>query len=121
MGGAAGGYTAGPRWMITLLRQRARPYLFSNSLPPAVVAAGSAALDLLTANHELPLLLAQNTARFRERMTAAGFTLSVRAIHFCNVIPSKENILQGDAEHPIAPVMLGDAELATTFADKMLG
>lgn len=102
LGGAAGGYTAGPQWMVDLLRQRARPYLFSNSLPPAVVAAGGAALDLICESNHLPALLAQNTARFRQCMADAGFTLS------------------GDSGHPIAPVMLGDARLASVFADKML-
>ena len=78
LGGAAGGYTTGPQWLITLLRQRSRPYLFSNTVPPPVVAAGTAALDILATNNELPLLLSRNTARFRQRMTDVGFSISVR-------------------------------------------
>lgn len=102
VGGAAGGYTAGPRELVTLLRQRSRPYLFSNSLPPPVVACASKALDLIMENTDLPHLVLSNTQRFRSKMTEAGFTLS------------------GDPEHPICPVMLGDAKLASQFADEML-
>ncbi|XP_060560864.1 2-amino-3-ketobutyrate coenzyme A ligase, mitochondrial-like [Ruditapes philippinarum] len=102
VGGAAGGYTAGPKELVTLLRQRSRPYLFSNSLPPPVVACASKALDLIIENPDLPHKVLTNTQRFRTKMTDAGFALS------------------GDPEHPICPVMLGDAKLASQFADQML-
>ncbi|XP_005099525.1 2-amino-3-ketobutyrate coenzyme A ligase, mitochondrial isoform X1 [Aplysia californica] len=102
LGGAAGGYTAGPKQLVDLLRQRSRPYLFSNTLPPPVVATASKALDLVMENTDLPKKVLTNTTRFRTRMNDAGFTLS------------------GDPEHPICPVMLGDARLASQFADQML-
>ncbi|BFZ15584.1 hypothetical protein BsWGS_18622 [Bradybaena similaris] len=102
LGGAAGGYTTGPKQLIDLLRQRSRPYLFSNTLPPPVVACSSKALDLIMQNADLPKKVLANTKRFRTRMLDAGFTVS------------------GDSDHPICPVMLGDARLASQFADKML-
>ncbi|CAG5119437.1 unnamed protein product, partial [Candidula unifasciata] len=102
LGGAAGGYTTGPKPLIDLLRQRSRPYLFSNTLPPPVVACASKALDLIMQNADLPRKVLTNTRRFRTRMLDAGFAVS------------------GDADHPICPVMLGDARLAAQFADKML-
>lgn len=102
LGGAAGGYTAGPKELTQLLRQRSRPYLFSNALPPPVVACASKALDLIISNTDLPQKVLNNTKRFRSRMADAGFNLS------------------GDPNHPICPVMLGDARLANTFADEML-
>ncbi|XP_062578253.1 2-amino-3-ketobutyrate coenzyme A ligase, mitochondrial-like [Saccostrea cucullata] len=102
LGGAAGGYTAGPKELTSLLRQRSRPYLFSNALPPPVVACASKAIDLITSNTDLPQQVLSNTKRFRSRMSEAGFNLS------------------GDPEHPICPVMLGDARLANIFADEML-
>lgn len=102
LGGAAGGYTAGPRQLIDLLRNRSRPYLFSNTLPPAVVAATLQSLELISASSELIERLSVNTTTFRDRMTQAGFTLL------------------GDSAHPICPVMLGDAKLAAQFADLML-
>ncbi|KAL8602931.1 hypothetical protein ACOMHN_057241 [Nucella lapillus] len=102
LGGAAGGYTAGPKQLIDLLRQRSRPYLFSNTLPPPVVACASKAFDLVMENQDLPKKVLANTKRFRSAMTEAGFTVS------------------GDPDHPICPVMLGDARLASEFADKML-
>lgn len=101
LGGAAGGYTAGPRELVELLRQRSRPYLFSNSLPPPVVAGASRVLDLLLESPQRARQLAQLTSRFRSRMTQAGFHIA------------------GD-DHPICPVMLGDARLAADFADGML-
>lgn len=101
LGGAAGGYTTGPKELITYLRQKSRPYLFSNSLPPAVVATGIKVMDMLLTSNALTEKVQQNTQYFRKSMTAAGFILS------------GEN-------HPICPVMLGDARLATTFADEML-
>lgn len=97
LGGALGGYVAGPQPVIDLLRQRARPYLFSNALPPAVVAAGLAALDLVEAADDLRASLFHNAAYWRAGLEAAGFRL-----------------LPG--EHPIIPVMLGDAGLAQAFA-----
>ncbi|KAK3103890.1 hypothetical protein FSP39_022684 [Pinctada imbricata] len=102
LGGAAGGYTAGPQQLVDLLRQRSRPYLFSNALPPPVVACASKAFDLIMANSDLPKKVLTNTKLFRSRMTEAGFNLA------------------GDPEHPICPVMLGDARLANVFADEML-
>jgi glycine C-acetyltransferase len=101
LGGASGGYTSGRKEIIALLRQRSRPYLFSNSVAPMIVAASIRVLDLLTETTELRERLFANTKRFRERMTANGF-----------------QILPG--EHPIVPVMLGDAALATRMADALL-
>ncbi|KAK6188248.1 hypothetical protein SNE40_004470 [Patella caerulea] len=102
LGGAAGGYTAGSKELIDLLRQRSRPYLFSNTLPPPVVASASKAFDLVMNNVDLPQKVLSNTIHFRKRMTEAGFHVA------------------GDPEHPICPVMLGDARLASVFSDKML-
>jgi len=101
LGGAAGGYTTGNKELISLLRQRARPYLFSNSLPPPVVACASQVFDMLMKDSSFVKRITDNTNRFRSQMTKAGFTIS------------------GD-NHPISPVMLGDAKLASDFADDML-
>jgi glycine C-acetyltransferase len=101
LGGASGGYTSGRQEIIDLLRQRSRPYLFSNSVAPAVVGASLAVLDLLEGTDDLRARLRENTAWFRERMTSLGF-----------------DILPGD--HPIVPVMIGDAALATRMADLLL-
>lgn len=101
LGGAAGGYTTGPRELITLLRQKSRPYLFSNSLPPAVVATGLKVMDMLLSSSELTQRVQKNTVHFRDSMTKAGFKLA-------------------GEDHPICPVMLGDARLASIFADEML-
>lgn len=101
LGGAAGGFTAARREIVALLRQRSRPYLFSNTLAPAIVSAAVEAVALLTSSDELRRRLRENTARFREGMTAAGF-----------------RITPGD--HPIVPVMLGDARLAANMADDLL-
>uniref|UniRef100_A0A8D2IHV5 Glycine C-acetyltransferase n=1 Tax=Urocitellus parryii TaxID=9999 RepID=A0A8D2IHV5_UROPR len=101
LGGASGGYTTGPGPLVSLLRQRARPYLFSNSLPPAVVGCASKALDLLMESNTIVQSMAAKTQRFRTKMEAAGFTIS-------------------GASHPICPVMLGDARLASCMADDML-
>jgi len=101
MGGACGGYTAARREIVALLRQRSRPYLFSNSLPPSIAAASLKVLDLLTQSDDLRRTLWENTAFFRERISALGF-----------------RILPG--EHPIVPVMLGDAPLAVRIADLLL-
>lgn len=100
LGGALGGYIAGPATVIELLRQRARPYLFSNALPPSVVGAGLAALDLVEAADDLRAKLFENTAYWRAGLTEAGFTL-----------------LPG--EHPIVPVMLGEARLAQQMAQAL--
>ncbi|KAG1715195.1 2-amino-3-ketobutyrate coenzyme A ligase [Nymphon striatum] len=97
LGGAIGGYIAGPQAVIDLLRQRARPYLFSNSLPPAVVAAGLTALDLVEKGDDLRKQLFENTAYWRDGLSKLGFDL-----------------LPG--EHPIVPIMLGDAQKAQTMA-----
>ncbi len=101
LGGASGGYTSGRREIIDLLRQRSRPYLFSNSVAPAVVGASLKVLDLLESGDDLRARLRENTAWFRERMTGLGF-----------------DILPGD--HPIVPVMIGDAARATQMADLLL-
>ena len=101
LGGASGGYTSGRREIIALLRQRSRPYLFSNSLAPTITGASLAVLEMLTASSALPAKLQENTRFFRQRMTGLGF-----------------NILPG--EHPIVPIMLGDAALAARMADRML-
>ena len=100
LGGAIGGYIAGPQPVIDLLRQRARPYLFSNSLPPAVVAAGLEAIRLVEEGDALRKQLFENAKYWREGLTALGFDL-----------------LPG--EHPIIPVMLGDAKLAQAMASKL--
>ena len=101
MGGAVGGFTTAKREVIELLRQRSRPYLFSNSLPPHVVAAGIRAFEMLGAAGELRERLRENTAYFRERMAAAGFELR-------------------PGTHPIVPVMLHDAPLAQRFAERLI-
>ena len=100
LGGALGGYIAGPRAVIDLLRQRARPYLFSNALPPAVVAAGLAALDLVEGADDLRARLVANAAYWRAGLADAGFTLLPGA-------------------HPIIPVMLGEARLAQDMAEAL--
>ena len=101
LGGASGGYTSGRKEIIELLRQRSRPYLFSNTLAPVIAGASIAALNLLRQDTKLRDTLEANTRYFRDAMTAAGF----------NIAPG---------EHPIVPVMLGDAALASRFADAML-
>lgn len=101
MGGALGGFTTGRREVIELLRQRSRPYLFSNSLPPHVAAAGIKAFEMLSSAGELRARLRENTAHFRQRMTEAGFDLK-------------------PGVHPICPVMLYDAPLAQRFAERLL-
>jgi len=101
LGGASGGYTAGPKAVIDLLRQRSRPYLFSNSLPPAIVAASIETLKILETSQELPQRLRANTAFFRRRMTEFGL----------DIIPG---------EHPIVPVMIGDAARAGRMAEYLL-
>ncbi|MDN5786821.1 glycine C-acetyltransferase [Pseudorhodobacter sp.] len=102
LGGAMGGYIAGPQPVIDLLRQRARPYLFSNALPPAIVAAGLAALDLVEAADDLRARLFDNAGYWRTGLADAGFDL-----------------LPG--EHPIIPVMLGEARLAQAMAQELGG
>jgi glycine C-acetyltransferase len=101
LGGASGGYISGRREIIAWLRQRSRPYLFSNSLAPSIAAASIAVLDLLEGSDDLRAKLRQNAAHFRAGMTALGF-----------------NLVAG--QHPIIPVMLGDAKLASDMADKLL-
>ena len=100
LGGALGGYIAGPQAAIDLLRQRARPYLFSNALPPAVVGAGLAALDIIEGADDLRAKLTDNARCWRAGLQALGFDL-----------------IAGD--HPIIPVMLGDAKLAQAFASAL--
>ncbi|MCI4569277.1 glycine C-acetyltransferase [Lysobacter sp. CFH 32150] len=101
MGGALGGFTTAKKEVIELLRQRSRPYLFSNSLPPHVVAAGIKAFEMLSSAGELRERLAANTVYFREQMTKAGFDIK-------------------PGVHPISPVMLYDAPLAQKFATRLL-
>ncbi|MCA9018687.1 MAG: glycine C-acetyltransferase [Planctomycetaceae bacterium] len=101
LGGASGGYTSGRKEIIELLRQRSRPYLFSNSVAPAIVTASIAAIDLLTASTELRDKLEANTKHFRAGISQVGF----------EVLPG---------EHPIVPIMLGDAALAARVADALL-
>ncbi|MBI4933126.1 MAG: glycine C-acetyltransferase [Actinobacteria bacterium] len=102
LGGASGGYTSGRREVVEWLRQRSRPYLFSNSLAPMIAATTLTVLDLLDAGDELRRQLDRNARRFREGMTAAGFTLAGNG-------------------HPIIPVMLGDAKVAGEMAQRLLG
>jgi glycine C-acetyltransferase len=101
LGGASGGYTSGRKEVIAYLRQRSRPYLFSNTVAPPIAAGSVAALDLLTRSTQLRDKLAENTSFFRSEMNARGFTIT-------------------PGSHPITPVMLGDAALAAKFADAML-
>ncbi|MCE0557397.1 MULTISPECIES: glycine C-acetyltransferase [unclassified Motilimonas] len=101
MGGASGGYTAGKKEVIDWLRQRSRPYLFSNSVAPAIVAASIRVLDLLAESDALRDQLWANSTHFRARMEAAGFTM-------------------GGADHAIIPIMLGDAKVAAEFAERAL-
>ncbi len=101
LGGASGGYVSAHKEIVEMLRQRARPYLFSNTVAPAVVAGTLAALDLLEGGGELRRRLVDNAALFRSLMTDAGFELL-------------------DGQHPIVPVMFGDAALAAQVADRML-
>ncbi|PZR27397.1 MAG: glycine C-acetyltransferase [Citrobacter freundii] len=101
LGGASGGFTSGSKAVIDMLRQKSRPYLFSNTLAPSIVGASIAVLDMLTETTSLRDKLEHNTKYFREKMTAAGF-----------------DIKPGD--HPIVPIMLYDAVLAQQFASKLL-
>ncbi len=101
LGGATGGYTASRKEIVELLRQRSRPYLFSNSVAPNIVAASLAALDLLERDTSLRDTLADNTSYFREKIAAVGLDVP-------------------EGEHPIVPVMLGEARLAHEMADRLL-
>ncbi|MEY2444448.1 MAG: glycine C-acetyltransferase, partial [Ilumatobacteraceae bacterium] len=101
LGGASGGYTSGRREVIDWLRQRSRPYLFSNTLAPVVTGATIGVLDLLEQGDDLRVRLQRNAERFRSGMAAAGFSLA-------------------GAGHPIIPVMLGDARVASEMADRLL-
>ncbi len=101
LGGASGGFTAASREVVDMLRQRSRPYLFSNSLPPPLVAAGVMVFDKLSGSSELRDRLMENTGYFRERMTSAGFDIK-------------------PGEHPIVPIMLYEATLAQEMASRLL-
>ncbi len=101
LGGASGGYTSGRKEIVGWLRQRSRPYLFSNSIAPMIAAASIAVLDLLERDSSLQEQLHENAAYFRSKMSERGFELK-------------------PGEHPIIPVMLGDAKLASTMADRLL-
>jgi glycine C-acetyltransferase len=101
LGGASGGFTSGKKEIIELLRQRSRPYLFSNTLAPSITGASIAVLDLLSETTELRDKLEANTAYFREKMNTAGFDIK-------------------SGTHPIVPVMLYDAVLSQQMAEKLL-
>jgi glycine C-acetyltransferase len=101
LGGASGGYTSGRKEVVAWLRQRSRPYLFSNTLAPVITATSIKVLDLLESSDDLRQTLKANSEYFRSQMTELGFDL----------VPG---------EHPIIPVMLGDAKLASDMADKLL-
>ncbi len=101
LGGSAGGFTTGRAEIVAILRQRSRPYLFSNTLPPVIAGAALAVLERLSTSDDLRQRLAENTAYFRKAMTDAGFDIR-------------------PGVHPIAPVMLGDAALASKMADALL-
>ena len=101
LGGASGGYTAAHKEIVEMLRQRSRPYLFSNSLAPSITAAGIAMLDLLETSGELLQRLRENTAYFRSEMVARGFEIP-------------------ESDHPIVPIMIGDAIEAAAMADRLL-
>jgi len=101
LGGASGGFTAAPKEIIDLLRQRSRPYLFSNTVAPSIVGASLEVMDMLTETTALRDKLESNTKYFREKMTSAGFDIK-------------------PGEHPIVPIMLYDAVLAQNFAAKLL-
>src|SRR5687767_6817152 len=101
LGGGSGGYTSGRKEIVELLRQRSRPYLFSNSLPPPIVAASLKSIELLQRSTDLRDRLEANTRFFRAAMTEAGF----------NIAPGT---------HPICPIMLGDAVVAAKMAERML-
>ncbi|OUC42874.1 glycine C-acetyltransferase domain protein [Trichinella nativa] len=102
MGGAMGGYTTGPKAIIDLLRQKSRPYLFSNSLAPAVVGSSLKAVQLLMKDSKHAESLLRKTTIFRTRMKNLGFKVA------------------GNSQHPICPVMLGNAKLTTEFANRLL-
>eukprot|EP01127_Copromyxa_protea_P006908 TRINITY_DN16847_c0_g1_i1.p1 TRINITY_DN16847_c0_g1~~TRINITY_DN16847_c0_g1_i1.p1 ORF type:complete len:441 (+),score=141.33 TRINITY_DN16847_c0_g1_i1:175-1323(+) len=102
LGGSTGGYTTGKKEMIEVLRNKSRPYLFSNSIAPPIAGAGIAVYDMMMKSTSLRDKVEKNTKLFREGMTAAGFQLA------------------GNPDHPIAPVMLGEASLASKMAEKML-
>ena len=101
MGGASGGFTAARQEIVDMLRQRSRPYLFSNTLAPAITAASIAVIDLLSESSDLRQKLEENTLYFREKMTATGFDIKA-------------------GEHPIVPIMFGDAKLASDIAAALL-
>ena len=101
LGGASGGYTSGKKELVEWLRQRSRPYLFSNSVAPPIVSASLLVFDMLKNGADLRAKLKHNSQHFRQRMQQAGFTMSGQ-------------------DHAIIPVMLGDAALASQMADKML-
>ena len=101
LGGASGGYTSGRQEIVDLLRQRSRPYLFSNSLAPSIVCAGLKALEIISASTELRDRLEENTRYFRQRLAATGFDIAA-------------------GTHPIVPIMLGDAALAQNMAARLL-
>ena len=101
LGGSQGGFTSGKKEIVELLRQRSRPYLFSNTVAPPIVGAALKVLEMLSASTDRRDRVESNTMRFRESMTAAGFQIR-------------------PGVHPIVPIMLGDARLATEMADRML-
>jgi glycine C-acetyltransferase len=101
LGGASGGYTSARQEIVDLLRQRSRPYLFSNTVAPAIAAATLKALEMIASSNDLVSRLEANTTYFRWKMREAGFDVP-------------------DGDHPIVPIMLGEARLATAMADRLL-
>jgi len=101
LGGASGGFTSGRKEIIDMLRQRSRPYLFSNTVAPSIVGASIAVLDMLSQTTDLRDTLEENTDYFRDKMTEAGFDIK-------------------SGTHPIVPIMLYDAKLSQVFAEKLL-
>ena len=101
LGGASGGYTSAKKEVVDWLRQRSRPYLFSNSVAPAIVAASIRVIDMMAEGHELRAKVKSNAEHFRREMSAAGFTLA-------------------GADHAIVPVMIGDAALAAEMSERLL-
>nr|SHO03540.1 2-amino-3-ketobutyrate coenzyme A ligase [Moritella viscosa] len=101
LGGASGGYTSAKKEVVDWLRQRSRPYLFSNSVAPAIVAASIRVIEMMEEGHELRAKVKSNAEHFRREMSAAGFTLA-------------------GADHAIVPVMIGDAALAAEMSDRLL-
>jgi glycine C-acetyltransferase len=129
LGGASGGYTSGRKEIIELLRQRSRPYLFSNTLAPAIAGGTLKALEILSASTELRDRLMDNTRYFRQGIAACGFAVGAAASgegvspsRIAGILPAGQTSVSQSSpgEHPIVPIMLGDAALAARMAERML-